>query len=69
VDIIVGMARTVTVYDPATGSTFRATRTQWNRLHQPAGRRLVTDEDGQPARPKAQKTRKPAAGNGTNEQE
>ena len=41
------MARTVTVHDPATGSTFAATRTQWDRLY--AGTmELVADEDGKP---------------------
>lgn len=40
------MARTVTIHDPATGDTFRATRIQWERIHEPAGRELVTDEDG-----------------------
>jgi hypothetical protein len=62
------MARTVTVHDPATGSTFRATRLQWNRLHQPAGCELVADENGAaPERPKA-KTTKPEADTGTNEE-
>jgi len=50
------MARTVTVHDPATGSTFAATRTQWERLY--AGTmELVTDEDGRPiVSPKATPT-------------
>ena len=52
------MARTVTVHDPATGSTFAATRTQWERLY--AGTmELVTDEDGQPIRQKAKPAPKP----------
>lgn len=56
------MARTVTVHDPATDSTFQATRTQWERLHAPAGRELVADEDGQPVRQKAKpKPAEPAA--------
>lgn len=46
VAIIKHMVRPVTVHDPVTGSTFTATRTQWERLHEPAGRQLVTDEDG-----------------------
>lgn len=53
VDIIVGMARTVTVYDPATGSQFQATRTQWERLHEPRNRELVADETGTPVGQKA----------------
>jgi len=69
VDIIVGMARTVTVHDPATGSTFRATRLQWDRLHQPAGCELVADEDGVTIeRPKAKPTSKPEADTGTTEE-
>lgn len=52
------MARTVTVHDPATGSTFAATRTQWERLY--AGTmELVTDEDGQSIRQKAKPAPKP----------
>lgn len=53
------MARTVTVHDPATDSTFQATRLQWERLHAKS-MVLVADEDGQPvsqkAKPKPLKT-------------
>ena len=52
------MARTVTVHDPATGSTFAATRTQWERLYADT-MELVTDEDGQPIRQKAKPAPKP----------
>ena len=53
------MARTVKVHDPATDTTFNATRTQWERLHAPAGRELVADENGNP--PISQKAKpKPA---------
>lgn len=47
------MARTVTVYDPSTGSQFQATRNQWERLHEPRGRKLVADEHGNPVGQKA----------------
>lgn len=50
------MAQTVTIHDPATDSTFQATRHQWERLHRPAGRVLVADEDGNPTRQKAKPT-------------
>ena len=48
------MARTVTVRDTE-GSTFRCTRLQWERLHQPAGYELVADEDGKPTRKPSRK--------------
>ena len=51
---LVGMAATVDV-DDAQGGTFRCTRTQWERLHQPAGLELVADEDGKPARKTSRK--------------
>lgn len=43
--MIVGMAATVTVRDEH-GTEFRCTRLQWERIHQPAGRKLVANEDG-----------------------
>ena len=42
------MALTVLIEDPTTGSQFRATRHQWDRLHQPAGRIMLEDENGNP---------------------
>lgn len=48
------MARTVTVRD-AEGTEFRCTRLQWERIHEPAGRTLVTDENGRTVRKPARK--------------
>lgn len=56
-----GMAATVTVHDPATDSTFQTLRIQWERLHAPAGRTLVADENGQPVSQKAKPKPEPAA--------
>lgn len=53
---LAGMAQTVTVHDPATDSTFQATRTQWERLHQPAGRTLIADENGNPPKIASKRT-------------
>ena len=48
------MAATVTVKDTE-GGTFRCTRLQWERLHQPAGLELVADENGKPPRKTSRK--------------
>lgn len=43
------MALTVTVRDTE-GGEFRCTRIQWERIHEPAGLTLVTDEHGKTVR-------------------
>ena len=56
--MIGGMARTVTVHDPATDSTFRATRRQWERLYAKS-MTMLADEDGNPVA--GQKAKPPAS--------
>ncbi len=44
------MAQTVTVQDNE-GNPFRCTRNQWEALHQPAGLKLLADENGDAPKP------------------
>ena len=57
VGMIVRMAATVTVQDEH-GSEFRCTRLQWDRIHKPAGRKLVANEDGSKPRTTTRKADK-----------